>query len=147
MNGLDQTLREETIRPKISRNDFDLTEIERFEVLPDGAVPLVVSGAVREPAAEAGLVLAQHDLAVLARHGRQAPEALQRRARRREVLACVEINHWNALSSKNFKPLYLGQFEVDSADLWTNRLVSSSSRSTAEELASKLSHMRTLKSG
>jgi len=59
----------------------------------------------------------------------------------------VEIDQWNALSSKNFKRLYLGQIEVDSADFWTNRLLSSSSRSTVEELASKLSHTRTLKSG
>ena len=27
----------------------------------------------------------------------------------------------------NFRTLYLGQFEVDSADFWTNRLLSSSS--------------------
>ena len=59
--------------------------------------------------------------------------------------ACVEINQWNALSSKYFKPLYLGQIEVDSADFWTSRLLSSSSRSAAEELASQLSN--TLKSG
>ena len=64
-----------------------------------------------------------------------------------EAARCVEINQWNALSSKNFKPLYLDQIEVDSADSWTNRLLSSSYRSTAEELASKLSHTRTLKSG
>ena len=38
----------------------------------------------------------------------------------------------------NFRTLYLGQFEVDSADFWTDRLLSSSSRSTAEEFASKL---------
>ena len=61
--------------------------------------------------------------------------------------ACVEINQWNALSSKNFKPLYLDQIEVDSADFWTDRSLSLSSRSTAEALASKLSHKRTLKSG
>jgi len=59
----------------------------------------------------------------------------------------VEINQWNALSSKNFKPPELGHIEVDSADFWTDRLLSSSSRSTAEELASKLSHRITLKSG
>jgi hypothetical protein len=47
----------------------------------------------------------------------------------------------------NLKPLYLGQIEVDSADFWTNRLLSLNSRSTAEELASKRSHTRTLKSG
>jgi len=60
---------------------------------------------------------------------------------------CVEINRWNARVQQNFKPLYLSQIEVDSADFWTNRLLSSSSRSTAEKLASKLSHVRTLKSG
>ena len=62
-----------------------------------------------------------------------------------EAARCVEINQWNALSSKNFKPLYLDQIEVDSADSWTNRLLSSSYRSTAEEVASKLSSMLTLK--
>ena len=41
---------------------------------------------------------------------------------------------------------YLGQIEVDSADFWTDRLLSSSSRSTAESLASKRSHTLTLKS-
>ena len=50
-------------------------------------------------------------------------------------------------SGKNFTPLELGHIEVDSADFWTDRSLSSSSRSTAEDLASKLSHMRTLKSG
>jgi len=59
----------------------------------------------------------------------------------------VEINQWNGRVQQNFKPLDLGQIEVDSADFWTNRLLSSSFRSTAEELASKLSHTRTLKSG
>ena len=38
-------------------------------------------------------------------------------------------------------------FDVDSADFWTNRLLSSSSRSQAKEVASKHSHMRILKSG
>ena len=61
--------------------------------------------------------------------------------------ACVEINQWNALSSKYFKPLYLGQIEVDSADFWTNRLLSSSSRRTAKKIVSKHSNTRTLKSG
>ena len=37
--------------------------------------------------------------------------------------------------------------DVDAAHVWTNRARSSRSRSRAEELASKLSHMRTLKSG
>jgi len=43
--------------------------------------------------------------------------------------------------------LELGHIEVDSADFWTNRWLSSSSRSTAEELASFLSHGRASKSG
>ena len=60
---------------------------------------------------------------------------------------CVEINQWNAPSSENFKPLELGHIEVDSADFWTDRLLSASSRSTVEALVSKLSHTRTLKSG
>ena len=38
-----RTRREKTIRPKISRNDFDLTELERFEVFAGRGVPLVVS--------------------------------------------------------------------------------------------------------
>ena len=59
---------------------------------------------------------------------------------------CVEINHWFGGSPPNFRTLYLGQIEVDSADFWTDRLLSSSSRSTAESLASKRSHTRTLKS-
>ena len=64
-----------------------------------------------------------------------------------QVFRCVEINQWNGRVQQNFKPLYLDQIEVDSADFWTNRLLSSSSRSTAKEFASKLSHTRTLKSG
>ena len=64
-----------------------------------------------------------------------------------EVADGVEINRWNGRVQQNFKPLYLGQIEVDSADFWTNRSLSSSSRSAAEELASKPSHTRTLKSG
>ena len=59
----------------------------------------------------------------------------------------VEINHWFGAPPPNFRTLYLGQIEVDSADFWTDRLLSSSSRSIEEELASKPSHTRTLKSG
>ena len=47
----------------------------------------------------------------------------------------------------NFKGSSLGHFPLVSADFWTNRLLSSSSRSTAEELASKRPHTLTLKSG
>ena len=46
---------------------------------------------------------------------------------------CVEINHWFGGSPPNFRTLYLNQIEVDSADFWTNRSLSSSSRSTAKE--------------
>ena len=45
----------------------------------------------------------------------------------------------------NFEILELGQIDVDSADFGMNRLLSSGSRSTAEKLASKLSHTHTLK--
>ena len=45
----------------------------------------------------------------------------------------------------NFKPLEFGQIEVDSADFWANRWLSSSSRSTAEVLVSEPSNTRTLK--
>ena len=61
----------------------------------------------------------------------------------RGVNRCVEINHWFGGSPPNFRTLYLGQIEVDSADVWTNRLLSSSSRSTAAVLV----HTLTLKSG
>ena len=60
---------------------------------------------------------------------------------------CVEINHWFGGSPPNFRTLYLDRIEVDSADFRTNRLLSSSSRSTAKMLVSKRSHPRTLKSG
>ena len=59
----------------------------------------------------------------------------------------VEINRWNALAGKNFKPLHLDHIAIDLADFWANRVLSSSSRSTAKELASKPSHTRPLKSG
>ena len=38
-------------------------------------------------------------------------------------------------SPPNFRTLYLNQIEVDSADFWTDRLLSSSSRSTVKELS------------
>ena len=44
-----RTFREKTIRPKISQNDFDLTEIERFEVFAGQDVPLVVSHTGQDP--------------------------------------------------------------------------------------------------
>jgi len=47
----------------------------------------------------------------------------------------VDFNHWFGGSPPNFRTLYFGQIEVDSADFWTNRLLSSSSLSKAEESA------------
>jgi hypothetical protein len=60
---------------------------------------------------------------------------------------CAEIHHWFGGSPPNFRTLSLGQIEVDSADFWTDRLLSSSSRSTADNLLSNHSNTRTLKSG
>ena len=60
---------------------------------------------------------------------------------------CVDANRRFGGAPPNFGTLHLGHIEVDSADFWTNRWLSSSSRSTAESLASKRSHTRTSKSG
>jgi len=59
----------------------------------------------------------------------------------------VEINHRSGGSPPDFGTLDLGRIDVDSADVSTNRWLSSSSRSTSEDLASRRSHTRTLKSG
>ena len=59
----------------------------------------------------------------------------------------VEINHWFGGSPPNFRTLYLGQIDVDSADFWTNRLLSSSSRNTAKKSGPNRSITLTLKSG
>ena len=59
---------------------------------------------------------------------------------------CAEVNRWFGRSRRNFSMLQLAHIEVDSADLWTNRSLSSSSRSPAEEAASTLSRTLTLKS-
>jgi cleavage and polyadenylation specificity factor subunit 3 len=63
------------------------------------------------------------------------------------VLGCVEVNRWFGGSPPNFRSLYLNQIEVDSADFWTDRLLSSSSRSTAKKSGLNRSITRTLKSG
>ena len=63
------------------------------------------------------------------------------------VVHCVDSKHWFGWSPPNFRTLYLGQIEVDSADFWTNRLLSSSSRSTAKESGPNRLITRTLKSG
>jgi UDP-N-acetylglucosamine/UDP-N-acetylgalactosamine diphosphorylase len=59
----------------------------------------------------------------------------------------VDSNHWFGGSPPNFRTLYLDQIEVDSANFWTNRLLSSSPRSTAKESDPNRSITRTLKSG
>jgi len=68
-------------------------------------------------------------------------------AQKRDAERCVEINHWFGGSPPNFRTLYLGQIDVDSADFWTDRLLSSASRSTAKESGPNRSITRTLKSG
>ena len=96
-----------------------------------------------------------------ARRAARAPQArpgLRVQGRRREldqagarrghvrVRLCVEIDHWFGTSRPNFEIPELGRIEVDSADFWTDRLLSSSSRSTADVLVSNHSHTLTLKS-
>ena len=63
------------------------------------------------------------------------------------VAGRADIDRWFGGSPPNFGTLDLGHIEVDSADSWTNRWLSSISRSTADSLASNRSHARTLKSG
>ena len=77
---------------------------------------------------------------------REAPPRAPREGARARVDVCVEIDHRFGTSRPNFEILSLGQFEVDSADFGTDRLLSLSYRSTAEELVSKHSNTRTLKS-
>ena len=79
--------------------------------------------------------------------GSRKPQLVHYSVKTTEVTHSVDSNHWFGAPPPNFRTLYLGQIEVDSADFWTDRLLSSSSRSTAESLASKLSHTLTLKSG
>ena len=64
-----------------------------------------------------------------------------------DVAVSVDCEHWFGGSPPNFRTLYLGHFHVDSADFWTNRSLSSSSRSTAEESRPNRSMTRALKSG
>ena len=65
----------------------------------------------------------------------------------RERVACVGNNHWFGTSRPNFEMLSLGQFEVDSADFWTDRSLSASSRSAVEEAGPNRSSTRARKSG
>ena len=65
---------------------------------------------------------------------RTAPNPLQKAARD------AAPNSTAGRVIPNLTPLELGPIEVDSADFWTNRWLSSSPRSTAESLASKPSN-------
>ena len=62
------------------------------------------------------------------------------------ALDCAEFDRRFWWSRPTFRNLELGHVEVDSAEFWTNRVLSSSSRSRAEELASKQSNTRTFES-
>jgi hypothetical protein len=78
---------------------------------------------------------------------RAAALAAPRAAGAEFVPTCVEIKHWFGGSPPNFRTLYLDQIEVDSADFLTNRWLSWSSRSTAEQSGAIRSITRSLKSG
>jgi hypothetical protein len=78
--------------------------------------------------------------------GRYGPgRALDRVDRGRR--ARVRINRRFGTPRPNFDILELGRVAVGSADFWTDRWLSSSSRSAGEDFASKRSNTRTLKSG
>jgi hypothetical protein len=64
-----------------------------------------------------------------------------------EATGCVEINRRFGTSRPNFEIIELGQIEVVLPDFWTNRSLSSSSRSTVKEDGPNFSNTRTLKSG
>ena len=64
-----------------------------------------------------------------------------------EVADRADIDRRHGRFRQNFTPLHLGHIAADSADVWTDRSLSSSSRSAAEELASRPSRTRALKSG
>ena len=80
--------------------------------------------------------------AAVAVRGREVLRGERRRQQVRDDVraalhACVGNNRWFGTSRPNVDILELGQNEVDSADFWTDRFLSSSSRSRAEELVSK----------
>jgi len=106
-------------------------------------------GALQHPARRAGRVHAEHGAARAAEGPRRAPRAAARAGEPpvEPAHVRVEINRRFGTSRPNFEILELGHIEVDSADFWTDRVLSSSSRSRAEDLASKLSHILALKSG
>ena len=63
-----------------------------------------------------------------------------------DVAGRVEIDRRAGTSGPNFSNFELGHIEVDSADFWTNRLLSASSRSTTEKSGPNRPIARTLKS-
>ncbi len=79
---------------------------------------------------------------------RRGPRA--RRGRRRaprDAGLRADVDRRFGTSRPDFEMLELGHIDVDSADVWTNRVLSSRPRSAAEELASNRSIARTWKSG
>ena len=62
----------------------------------------------------------------------------------RIVVIRAECDRGFGTSRPNFEPRSLGHIDVDSADFWTNRWLSSNARRRAEEFVSR--HTRTLKS-
>ena len=85
-------------------------------------------------------------------HGHHAARGRRLRHEQRALrddprgLACAECNRWFGWSRPNSRLLELGHVDVDSAEFWTNRWLSSSARSTAEEHSSTLSRTLTVKS-
>ena len=122
------------MRPNISRIDVDVTELENSQVWSGPPKP-----AVDFHAARAGHWAEDEHakfLAGLETFGRRWDRAARR----------VEIDRRFGWSRPNFRILSLGHIDVDSADFWTHRLLSSSSQSTAEESGAIRSITLTLKS-
>ena len=170
-----RTRRERSIRPKISRIDFDATVLERSEVWRGPPKPAVGHNTgrgargprgPREPRAGTPRprpVAPRRPPRLAPPAGRGHVPAGPRAAGDARfcssswtfkacctsfsVATCVDSNHWFGGSPPNFRSLYLDHIEVDSADFWTNRSLSSSFRSTAEEYDAIRSMTRTLKSG
>jgi len=76
-----------------------------------------------------------------------APELVQFVHQLAEAPRRAEIDRRFGTSRPNCEMLELGHIEVDSADIWTDRVLSSSSRSAAEEFGAICSMTLTSKSG
>jgi hypothetical protein len=69
------------------------------------------------------------------------PQSREDYAATYDALAGAEIDRRFGTSRPNFEIPELGHIDVDSADSWTDRWLSSSARSAAEELVSQPSHI------